>query len=97
MTMYRNSNSVIRGNNTVGAKFNVKVRVHQGSVLSLSFIIIVFEAIFGKYRITLPLEMLYADDLVMIAESLEELDTWYAEWKHCIEGKGLRGTWLRLR
>ena len=32
MTMYRNSESVIRVNNTLGDKFNVKVGVHQGSV-----------------------------------------------------------------
>ena len=32
MTMYRNSKSVIRVNNTLGDKFNVKVGVHQGSV-----------------------------------------------------------------
>ena len=31
MIMCRNSNSVIRVNNTVGDKFDVKVRVHQGS------------------------------------------------------------------
>ena len=32
MKMYRNSKSVIRVNNTLGDKFNVKVGVHQGSV-----------------------------------------------------------------
>ena len=32
MTMYRNSKSVIRVNNTLGDNFNVKVGVHQGSV-----------------------------------------------------------------
>ena len=34
--------------------------------------------------------MLHADDLVIIAESLEELDTRYAAWKKCMEVKGLR-------
>ena len=34
--------------------------------------------------------MLFSDDLVIITENLEELDTWYAAWKHCMEGKGLR-------
>ena len=34
--------------------------------------------------------MLYANDLIIITESLEELNTWYAAWKHFMECKGLR-------
>ena len=34
VTMYRNSNSVIRVNNIVVDKFDVEVGVHQASVLS---------------------------------------------------------------
>ena len=34
--------------------------------------------------------MLYADDLLIIAENMVELDTRYAVWKHYLEGKGLR-------
>ena len=34
MATYDFSNSGVRVNNTVGNKFNVKVGVHQGSVLS---------------------------------------------------------------
>ena len=34
MATYDFSNSAVRVNNTIGNKFNVKVGVHQGSVLS---------------------------------------------------------------
>ena len=80
--MYRNSNSV-------RDKF-VKVGVHQGSVLSPLLFVIVLEVLSGECRLTLPWEMLYANDLVIIAENLEELDTRYAAWEHCVKGKRLR-------
>ena len=33
---------------------------------------------------------MYVDDLIIIVESLKEIDTWYAAWTHCTEHKGLR-------
>ena len=53
-------------------EFEVKVGVHQGSVLSPLLFIIVLEALSSKFRCGVPWEDLYADDLVIIAESLEE-------------------------
>ena len=50
----------------------------------------VLEALSRQCRRALPWEVLHADDLVIIAESLEELDTRYAAWKNCMEVKGLR-------
>ena len=35
-------------------------------------------------------ELLYADDLVIMAESLQELERKYIEWKNSLESKGLR-------
>ena len=86
--MYRNN--VIGVNTTVEDNFDVKVGAHQSFVLSPLLFVIVLEALSRECRSTLPWEMLYADDLVIIAESLEELDTQYAAWKHCMEGKVLR-------
>ena len=50
MTMYRNRNSVIRVNNTMGDMFDVKVGVHQGSVLSPLLFVIVLEALLRECR-----------------------------------------------
>ena len=74
----------------MGDKFDVKVGVHQGSVLRTLLFAIVLEALLRECRSTLPWEVLYADDLVITGERLEELDTRHAAWKHCMEGKGLR-------
>ena len=90
MAMYKNSNSAVRVNNTVGEKFNVEVGVHQGSVLSPLLFIMVLEALSSECRSGFPWEMLYADDLVIIAESSEELKERYSAWKNGMESKGLR-------
>ena len=43
--------------------------MHQGSVLSPLLFIIVLEALSREFREGLPLELLYADDLVLMAET----------------------------
>ena len=48
------------------------VGVHQGSVLCPLLFIIVLEALSREFRSGVPWEDLYADDLVIIADSLEE-------------------------
>ena len=66
-------------------EFEVKVGVHQGSVLSPLLSIIVLEALSREFHRGVPWEDLYADDLVIIAESLEDLDM-----ERAMEEKGLR-------
>ena len=53
--------------------FEVKVGMHQGSALSPLFVVIVIEAISREFMVALPWELLYADDLAVIAETEEEL------------------------
>ena len=53
-------------------EFEVKFGVHQGSVLSPLLFIIVLEALSREFRSGVLWEDLYADDLVIIAESLKE-------------------------
>ena len=55
--------------------FEVKVGVHQGSILSMLLFVIVLEALSHKFRSGFPWKDLNADDLI-IAESLEECVRW---------------------
>ena len=57
----------------VSKGFNVKVGVHQGSVLSPLLFIIVLEALSKNFKVGLPMELFYADDLVLLAGTKEEL------------------------
>ena len=75
---------------TLTDSFDVKVGVHQGSVLSPLLFIIVLEALSREFRIGCPWELFYADDLVIIAETLEELTVKLKCWKQQIESKGMR-------
>ena len=71
-------------------EFEVKVGVHQGSVLSPLLFIIVLEVFSREFRCGVPWEDLYADNLVIIAESLEECVRGLFTWKEAMEEKGLR-------
>ena len=53
-------------------EIDVKVRVHQGSLLSLLLFIIVLEALSREFQAGVPWEDPYVDYLVIIADSLDE-------------------------
>ena len=88
--MYNNTRSKVRVNNTYSDEFGVKVGVHQGSVLSPLLFVIVLEALSRMFRTGTPWELLYADDLVISAETEEGLKMKLNKWKIEMEVKGLR-------
>ena len=88
--MYANARSRVRVGEGYSEEFEVKAGVHQGSVLSPLLFIIVLEALSREFRSGVPWEDLYADDLVIIAESLEECVRRLLTWKEGMEKKGLR-------
>ena len=88
--MYANAWSHVRVGEGYSEEFEVKVGVHQGSVLSPLLFIIVLEALSRKFCSGVPWEDLYADDLVSITESLEECVRRLLTWNKAMEKKGLR-------
>src|SRR6185436_13866391 len=80
--------NVIKGQ--VSAEFEVKVGVHQGSVLSPLLFTIVLKALSREFRQGVPWELLYADDLRLIAETEKELLEKVEVWRFGMESKGLR-------
>ena len=66
--MYANVRSHVSVGEGYSEEFEMKVSVHQGSVLSLLLFIIVLEALSRELRSGVPWEDLYADDFVIIAE-----------------------------
>lgn len=61
--------------------FDVKVGVHQGSVLSPLLFIIIMDVTSMEINEGFPWELLYADDFVLMAESEQELATKISLWK----------------
>ena len=88
--MYCEVKSKVRVDNCFSDSFNVNVGVHQGSVLSPLLFIIVLEALSQEFRTGCPWELLYADDLVISAETIEELTQKLEVWRVNLENKGLR-------
>ena len=68
----------------------VEVGVHQGLVLSPLLFVIVVDEITANDREGLLMEILYADDLVLISETLVELKEEIYKWKDTFERKGWR-------
>src|SRR6267154_2798252 len=72
-SMYEGVTTSVKINGVESEGFEVKVGVHQGSVLSPILFNIVMQAIADNFKAGLPWELHYADDLVLLAESRAEL------------------------
>ena len=89
-SMYANARSRVRVNDQYSEEFGVKVGVHQGSVLSPLLFILVLEALSREFRTGTPWNLLYADDLLIIADTLDECKKQFKRWREEMEKKGLR-------
>ena len=85
MSMYIGAKTVVRTVYGNSKGFEVKVGMHQGSGLSPLLFVTVMVAISREFRVALPWELLYADDLAVIAETDEELIKRLNEWKDSVE------------
>ena len=70
--------------------FEVKVGLHQGSVVSPLLFDVVMDVVSSEGRSGLPSELLYADDLLLMAPTMEQLDRCLAEWRASLLDKGLK-------
>src|SRR5580698_6921123 len=89
--MYDSSTTAVKLKNCVSERYEVKVGVHQGSVLSPLLFIIVLEALTRKCRKGLPYELLFVDDLILMAESMELLLELLSVWNVSMEATGKVG------
>jgi len=90
MSMYTAAKTVVRTVYGNSNSFEVKVGMHHGSALSPLLFVIVVEALSREFRVALPWELLYADDLVVIAETEDDLIKRLNEWKYNVGNGGMR-------
>ncbi|KAE8705793.1 NAC domain-containing protein 89 [Hibiscus syriacus] len=88
--MYCRSTTYVR--TTVGdtEAFLVEIGLHQGSALSPYIFALIMDDIFCATPDGVPWCMLFADDIVLVAETKSELNSRLATWKTALEEKGLR-------
>lgn len=71
-------------------QFEVKTGLHQGSALSPFLFVLVLDVLSENIRRQDKWEMLFADDLVITAETEEELQRRVLEWQERLENGGLK-------
>ena len=86
MEMYTNIETSVKVEYTRSKSFYVKVRVHQGLILSLLFALVMDEET-KDIREEVAKEMLYADDIVLVSDNWEEVESQYTRWKKALQEK----------
>ena len=70
--------------------FDVKVGLYQGSVLSPLLCAVVMDVASSEAISGLRSELLYADDLVLMTPTMQQLGRHMDEWRPSLIGKGLK-------
>ena len=86
MNLYEGAKTSVRLGLELSGEFEVKVGVHQGSVL----LPLLFAIVITSVRNGLLSEMLYADDLVLASEMMEGLREKFWKWKEAFESRSLK-------
>ena len=89
ISLYDGAKTRVRVGSAYSEKFEVKVGVHQGSVLSPLLFAIEVGVTTENARRGVVNELLYADDLVIMGEDMEDLKERFWSWKDALESKGL--------
>ena len=90
MSLYEGAETKVGVRSGLLEEFSVKVGVHQGSVLSPSLFAMVIDEVTENARKGRMKPILYADDLVLMGETMEELRENFDEWREVFESKGMR-------
>ncbi|GFR99752.1 RNA-directed DNA polymerase from mobile element jockey-like [Elysia marginata] len=87
---YKKATTVVRTAHGKTGQFEIEVGLHQGSGLSPFLFTIVLDTISEECRNGPPWELLFADDLAIIADSEKELQRRWLKWQIGLESKGLK-------
>ena len=90
IALYSNARSRVRTLAGTSDEFEIGLGVHQGSALSHLLFVLVMQEATKKARGEGLWDFLYADDLVITAESEEEAVRKIGVWKREMETRGLK-------
>ena len=87
--LYDGAKTRVRVDSEMSEELEVKVGMHQGPVLSPFLFAMVVDAVTEFARDGAFSELLCADDLVLMSETMKRLRNNFLKWKEAFESKGL--------
>ena len=88
--MYEGSKTVVRCAVGTTKSFKVKVRLHQGSALSLFLFAVIMDRLTDEVRREPLWMMLFADDIVICKETREEVKQRLESWRYALERREMK-------
>ena len=86
--MYENARTCVRTPVGDTKNFPVEVGLHQGSALSPFLFATILDTITKDIQDEIPWAMLFADDIVLVGETNEEVNRKLEIWRHNLESMG---------
>ena len=90
MSLYDGAKTRVRVGSAYSEEFEVEVGVHQASVLSPLLFAIVVDVFIENARRGVVNELLYADDLILMSETMKDMKERFWNWKDALESKSLK-------
>ena len=87
--MYGGCETVVRCAAGLTKPFKVRVGLHQGSTLGPLLFAIVMDQLTGEVRNEPPWSMMFADEIVLVRESREEIEQDLERWRNSLERIGM--------
>ena len=88
--MYEGVVTIIRSPVGETNEFPIIVGLHQGSTLSSYFFALVMDELVRNIQDDVPWYMLFADDIMLVDETREGVNTKLEIWRKTLESKGFR-------
>ena len=92
MSLYEGAKTRVRVDSELSEEFEVKVEMHRGTVLSTFLFVFIVDVVTEFAREGALSELVYANDLVLMTETIEGLRNKFIKWKEVVESKGLKLT-----
>ena len=90
MSLCDGAKTRVRVGSACSEEFEVKISIHQGSVLWPLLFAIVVDVLTENARRGVVIELLYADNLVIMSETMKDLKERFWNEKDALESKGLK-------
>ena len=90
MCLYEGVKPKVRVDSELSEELEVKIVMHQGSVLTPLLLAVVVDVVTEFVCKGALSELLYADDLVLMSETIMGLRNKFLKWKEAFESKGLK-------